>query len=113
MTIATTKMRLFNRATCLVTVGGYLDTLLKPGANGSPNLRPELKVLARIGTEYSRHRAGFTKIRSPGLTGHFQEPAFFHVSSAKVISVKIAAFKSSGCFHEGWPSFIERILPLK
>jgi hypothetical protein len=99
MAFSATDMRFFYRSTGFITVGGHLNAFLKCSIHGPSNLSLQLQKFTGIGAHYSGNRARFTQFRLPGLTRYLEQLAFLDVSSAEVISIKIAALETSRCFH--------------
>jgi hypothetical protein len=59
----------------------------------------QLEKFTGIRPGNSGHWTGLAEICRPRLTGALQELALFNISAAKIIPIKIAAFKPGWCFH--------------
>lgn len=100
MAFPASDVRFLNGTCCLIAIGRHLDAFLKCSTNRPTHLCTKLHVITCIRPENSRNWTGFAQIRRPGLVGQFEKLAFFHVSSAEVITVEITTFESSWCFHK-------------
>jgi len=81
------------------TPGRDLHSSLKKIEQRAGNLRAQNEILTGIGAADGGNRAGFAQPSRPGLSGGFEQAAFFLAASAKIIAVKVRAVVTSGGFH--------------
>ena len=81
-----------------------LHPSLQQGCNRSTNRWIQAQMFTRIGTCNARYGTGLAKITRPILTCGFKQAAFFRVSAAEIITIKMRALSASGSFHTKLPS---------
>ena len=99
MTFPTADMRLIHILMRLFAIGRDLHAPLKSRGERAADSPPQLKELTGIGLQNTWHRAGAAQIRRPGLVRGFKQVAFFDITAAIVITVKILAFFADRSFH--------------
>ena len=99
MTVPAANMRLTHIPVGLFAIGCDLNTPLKARGERAVNHPAQLEELTGIGLQNTWHRAGAAQIRRPGLVRGFKQVAFFDITAAIVITVKILAFFADRSFH--------------
>lgn len=100
MAYAATDLRLTHDRIAQDAVGVDLDVPFQT-QHGPPDAGLQNEMRAGVGAQNTRHRAGTAKIRAPllwlGILG--QQAAFFALTAAIVIPVKITTFDTGRCSH--------------
>ena len=92
----TTDMRVETRALGLFTISRHPDARLKTGGNWPDHLGAQVHKLAGIRPIDGWDRAGAAEGRFPGWT---DQPAFFMVTAAIIITIEILTFRTGRSFH--------------
>jgi hypothetical protein len=99
MAFAAADMRFGNLGVGFLAVCRNLNAALKQGGYGPVDSRLQLQMLARIRTQDPWHRAGGAQVARPISALGLDQPAFFDVSAAVIISIEMDAIRTGGGLH--------------